>query len=198
MHDFQIQGIGPAREIVRWAYEAKPGDVSTVFTLDGRYIVAKLVSVQDKGLMAISEQIRPQLESIVRNDKKATQILAKYKGITSLQVAAQTSGQQVSHVDSASLSATYLPNLGYAPSVLGYAFFSGLQVNAVSPAIKSEDGVYIISPTQRWTKPANPAAAMMMMQQRGQMEMQTKNAVSQQLQDALINKAKVEYNAANM
>ncbi len=199
IHDFQVQGLGPAREIVRWTYEAKPGDISTVFTLsDGRYVVAKLLSVQDKGLMAITDQIRPQLESIVRNDKKATQLLAKYKGVTSLQAAAQTSGQQVMHTDSASLSATYLPNLGYVPSVLGYAFFSGLQLNAVSPAIKSEDGVYIISPTQRWTKPASAAAAQMEMQQRGQMEMQTRNMVGQQLQDILINKAKVVYTPANM
>jgi peptidyl-prolyl cis-trans isomerase D len=199
IHDFQIQGIGPAREVVRWAYDAKAGDVSTVFTLaSGSYVVAKLVSVQDKGLMAISEQIKPQLENIVKNDKKASLLLDKYKGVTNLQTAAQTAGVQVMHADSAILSASYLPNLGYVPAVLGYAFYAGLKLNAISPAIKAEDGIYLISPTQRWTKPANPAADQVMRQQRGQMEMQVRNMVGQQLQDVLINKAKVVYSPANM
>jgi len=198
VHDFQIQGIGPAREMVRWIYDAKVGDVSNVFTLDGHNVVAKLVSIQDKGTMNITASIKPMLEGMVRNEKKADMLLAKYKGVTSLQAAAQTSGQQVQHADSVTLGASYVANLGYVPAVLGYSFYPGFQVNTVSPAIKGEDAIYLISVSQRWKKPANPAAAQMLMQQKQQMEMQTRNSVSQQLQDLLINKATIKYTPSNM
>lgn len=196
VQDFQIQGIGPAREIVRWTYDAKVGDVSQVFSLDGRYVVAKLLSIQNEGIMNVNEQMRPMLESIVKTEKKTQQLLDKYKNVTSLQAAAQTSGQQVQHADSIALSSTFVPNLGYSPAVIGYSFYSGLKLNTVSPAIKAEDGIFLISPTQRWTK-QTPGADIMLKQQRMQQEMQTRNLVSQQLQDVLINKAKVEYSPAN-
>ncbi len=198
VHDFQIQGLGPAREMIRWIYEAKMGDVSNVFTLDGHNVVAKLVSIQDKGTVTLTPSLKPMIEGVVKVDKKAEMLLAKYKGVTSLQAAAQTSGQQVQHADSVSLGAAYVANMGYVPGVLGYAFYPGFQPNTVSPAIKGEDAIYLISVSQRWKKPANPAAAQMMMQQKQQMMMQTKNAVGQQLQDLIINKADIKYTPSNM
>ena len=66
INNFTIPGIGPSREVVRWMYEHKIGDISPVFQLgDQRYVVAKLISIQEKGMAAITPANRPMLEQKV-------------------------------------------------------------------------------------------------------------------------------------
>jgi peptidyl-prolyl cis-trans isomerase D len=200
IYDFTIQGLGPAREIVRWMYEAKPGDVSPVFTLDNRFIVAKLSSIQEKGLAPVTTENRPQLDAIVKAEKKKELIISKYKNVTSLESLAQSSNQQVQHVDSVSLGGSFAPNLGFAPKVIGYAFDPSFAPNTISPAIQEQEGVYFIMVTNRWNKTIDPQAAesavrqqMMMMQMQ-----QQRNAGGQGVQETLINSASVKYNASNL
>src|SRR5690606_10310029 len=74
--DFMIPGIGQARELVRWAYEAKKGDVSSVFTFENKYVVAVLTGIRKEGTAAL-EEVRPQVEAEVKKQKKAEQLIAK-------------------------------------------------------------------------------------------------------------------------
>jgi peptidyl-prolyl cis-trans isomerase D len=72
-----VQGMPNAREIVRWAYAEKTaiGEVSPVFDLTGKYVVALLKDKTDKGLQPL-DKIKPRIEPAVRNVKKI-EILAK-------------------------------------------------------------------------------------------------------------------------
>ncbi len=69
--DNYIQGLQNAREIVRWAYAEKtmPGEVSPVFDLTGKYVVALLKDKTEKGLQPL-EKVKARLEPAVRNAKK--------------------------------------------------------------------------------------------------------------------------------
>jgi len=195
---YTIQGVGSSREIVRWMYDHKIGDISPVFSMENKYIVAKLSAIQEKGLQAITPGNRPALENAVKMEKKAELIMAKYKGTASLDGIAQSSGQQVQHADSIAGNASFAPNLGYAPKVVGYVFYKGFQPNTVSPGIKAGDGVYYITVTNRWERPVDPTQSAMMGQQKMMMEMQAKNAMNNVLREMLRNKANVKFSVNNI
>ena len=100
--------------------------------------------------------------------------------------------------DSLTLAAGYIPGLGFEPKVTGYAFCNAFQMNAVSPGIKGQGGVYFISVTRRTPSQIDANIMNMIMpQQRRQQEGQLRNSVSQLLQQTLIKKADVKYNVDN-
>ena len=196
--NFTITGLGAAREIVRWTYDHKVGEVSPVFQLgDQRYVVAKLLSIDEKGDMNITPANRPVLEQKVRDEKKAEEIAKSCQGKASLEAIAAAAGQQVQQLDTVNLGASFIPNFGYEPKVVGYTFYEGFKPNTVSPAIKGLGGVYFITVTNRTTLTDDPQAGMKTAQDRFQQEMQLRNAVGQMLQQAIIRTANVKYNQAN-
>jgi peptidyl-prolyl cis-trans isomerase D len=199
VNNFSIAGLGSAREIVRWAYNHKVGEISNVFQLgEQRYVVTKLASIQEPGLMAVTAANRPMLEQKIKEEKKADLIVKKFGASGTLDGIASASGQQVQASDSLTLAAGYIPGLGFEPKVTGYAFCNSFQLNAVSPGIKGQGGVYFISVTRR--TPSQIDANMMNMilpQQRRQQEGQLRNSVSQLLQQSMIKKADVKYNSDN-
>ena len=198
--NFTIQGLGPAREVVRWAYGHKIGDISQVFQLgDQRYLVAKLSSIDEKGLTGITPSNRPMLEQKVKDEMKTAMITKKYAGATSLDALSKTVNQPVQQADSVILGAGYVNGLGFEPKVVGYSFDPAFQPNTLSPGIKGQGGVYYITVLSRKANPL-PEGGMMQMilaQQRRQQESQLKNAVSQQLLQDLSKKADVKYNPDN-
>lgn len=195
---YTIQGLGSSREIIRWAYDHKVGEVSPVFNLDGKYIVAKVSAIQEKGLQTLNATNRPMIENAVKMEKKAELIKNKYKSMTSLEAIAQAAGQQPQEADSVAGNAGFIPKVGYAPKVVGYVFYKGLQPNAVSPGIQAGDGVYFIKLLNRWEKPVDPMANMMMGQQKMMMEMQSKNAMNNTLRDMLKNQATIKFTVSNI
>jgi len=196
VNDFVVAGLGSSREIIRWMYDAKLNDVSPVFNLEGRYVIAKLTTVQDAGLMKLDASNRPMLEALVKSEKKAEKIAAQYKTVTTLAAIAQSSGQQVQNADSFNAANAYVPNIGYEPRLVGYTFFDGFKPNAVSPAIKGQDGVYFIALKNRFQKQAAPDP--MMMQQMQMQNMQMKNAIASMLQETMKRNADIKYSAQNL
>lgn len=197
VNDFMIPGIGSSREVIRWMYEAKKDDVSPVFNLDGRYVIGKLTAIREKGLMQVDESNKPMLEAQVKAEKKAKVIAEKYKG-QGLDAIAAATGMIVQPLDSFNAASSYLPNLGYEPKVVGYAFFDGLKPNAVAPGIKGGDGVVFMSLVSRFTNTANKVDPAQMQQQLMMQNMQLKNSVNGMLQQSLLRNADVKYSAKNL
>jgi len=197
--DYTIPGIGPSREIIRWMYEAKVGDVSGVFSQEDRYVVAKLSGKQDKGLMQIDANIRPRLEAVVKQDKKAKMIADQYKSAANLDAIASGTQQQVQQADSFSIGSAYVPVLGYEPKVAGYTFYESLKPNTVSPGIKGSNAVYFISVLNRWTAPLDPATINMLNgQQRMMLQRDQQNAMNQMLRPTIVKNADVQYSPKNI
>ncbi len=196
VNDFIIPGLGTSREIIRWMYEAKKDDISPVFHLDGRYVIGKLNTIREKGLMQVDESNRPMLEAQVKAEKKAKLIADKYKG-QSLDAISTATGMLVQNVDSFNAASTYLPTLGYEPKAVGYAFFDGLKPNTVSPGIKGQDGVLFISLVSKQNITPNVDSAQL--QQQAMMQtMQLKSSVSSMLQQILLRNAEIKYSAKNL
>ncbi len=193
--DFMIPGLGNSREVVRWAYESKDGDVSGVFSLNGKYIVAKLVSEQQPGLIKLDANNRPSIEMLVKNEKKASLLIEKYKKMTSLQAIAQASLQPVSQADSFNSANLFINRLGYEPKLLGYVFSEKAKPNTVSPPFKGQDGVIFFSLKARY-KSNQQMTPEMEAQERGMASMQLRSSLGGGMTGALKKAAKIKYNAA--
>ncbi len=195
---FTIQGLGASREVVRWVYDHKIGDVSPVFQLgEQRYLVAKVIAIDEKGQFNITPANRPMLEQKVKEEKKAEVIISQCQGKTTLEAIAAATGQQVQQIDTVNLGASFVPNLGYEPKVVGYTFYDGFKPNTMSPAIKGMGGVYFITVLNKATAPENPQASMQLAQERNQQEMQLRNAIGQMLQQSITKSADIKYYQAN-
>ncbi|KAA5533618.1 hypothetical protein F0919_13855 [Taibaiella lutea] len=155
-NSFLVNGLGSSRDLVKWAYSAKLGDVSTVYTIGDRYIVAKLSSVMDAGLAPVNDKTRPFIEQYVMKNKKAEALKNKIKGQASLEAIAQSQGQAVGTADSVNFVQGFIPGVGQEPKVVGYAFFKSFNANTVSPAISGQDAVYVISLLGKTNLPAAP------------------------------------------
>lgn len=141
-NDFNVNGIGQSRTLVRWVYESKAGDVSEPVEIGDRYVVAIVTGINPAGTMSPAEA-RPLVEGFVRNEKKAKQILdGKFKGNTLEEISAAI-GAPVLRADSLSFSTPFLPSVGSEPKIIGAAFNKALQ-GKVSAPIAGGTGVFAV------------------------------------------------------
>ncbi|MFY7652693.1 MAG: peptidylprolyl isomerase, partial [Chitinophagaceae bacterium] len=141
-NDFSISGIGQNRQLVRWVFENKEGAISEPFEVDDKFVVAMVNGISKPGLPSVTV-LRPQVEFLIKNEKKAQKILnEKFKG-TSLEDFAKSSGFAVAKADSVLFSNPFIPGIGTENKIIGAAFNSSL-VNKVSAPIAGSNGVYAI------------------------------------------------------
>ncbi|MES2331704.1 MAG: SurA N-terminal domain-containing protein [Bacteroidota bacterium] len=151
-NDFSVMGIGQNRQLVRWVYDHSAGDVSDPLEMGDNYIVAMVTAVNKAGLMSAAEA-RPTVESIVRNEKKAKQIIeTKFKGNT-LEAYASSTGTAVLRADSLAFSAPFIAGVGAEPKVVGAAFNKAL-VGKASEPIEGSTGVFAVKVESNGAKPS--------------------------------------------
>ncbi|MFM9051634.1 MAG: peptidylprolyl isomerase, partial [Bacteroidota bacterium] len=73
-----IPGLDQPREMVRWAYNSEIGDVSQVFTMGDKYVVAKVVEVREKGTLPL-DLVRDQVKVEATKKKKAEKLVEQFK-----------------------------------------------------------------------------------------------------------------------
>ena len=96
------------------------------------------------------------------------------------------------------LGAPFIPGLGFEPKVVGYVYNAGFAANTVSPGIKSQSAVYFVTVLGKTSKQLDPGAVQnMMMQIRGNEESQTRNYLTQMLQQTISKTADIKYNITN-
>jgi len=142
--DRNINGIENSREIVRWAYEAQKGDVSKVFELDNKYIVAVLTNIKEKGVLPL-EEVKQQVEAEAKKQKKAEQFIAKLEkarnGSKDLGEVAAKISLPLESAANVNFSSPVL--LGQSePSLVGKIIVSSN--NTIIGPFKGEGGVYLV------------------------------------------------------
>ncbi len=142
--DYSINGIGDNRDFVRWVYKNPIGTISDPTLINNQYIVAMIVSIDNKGLYSVAKA-RPLCEAIIKNNKKATIIIStKIKG-DNLSSIAQANGMNVQKADSVSFINPFVPNVGNEPKLVGAGFCKLLVGNnTISKPIIGTAGVFVI------------------------------------------------------
>lgn len=141
-NDFEIQGIGETRQMVRWVFEKNVNAVSEPFEIADNYLVAVITSEEKKGLSSV-DAARPKVEGIIRDQKKAEKIKSTLKG-NSLEAIASGVKALVQNADSLSFANSIVPGLGNEPKIIGAAFNKSL-INKTSTPIAGNSGVFVIS-----------------------------------------------------
>jgi peptidyl-prolyl cis-trans isomerase D len=144
-NDFNVGQLQDARQLVRWVFEAKTGDVSEPFTIGDQFVVATVDKIQSEGTQD-AKTARAMVEGVVRNKKKATTIIAKLGATPTLESAAAAYSKQVETAgadSSITFGSQIIPNVGPEPKIIGASFNAAYQTKASAP-IEGNNGVYVI------------------------------------------------------
>ena len=138
----KVNDLKNSREIVRWAFGAKQGQVSDVFICGDQFVVAALTEVNDGEYRPI-EAVRAELIITATNNKKAEYIMNQLKDVTTLESAAELFDTEVQTAENISLASHRLGSAGVEPAVIGTAL--ALEPNTVSAPVKGNNGVYLLT-----------------------------------------------------
>ena len=144
--DENITGIGKQRSMVRWAFEedVKKGAIKS-FDLPNGYVIAKLTARESKGVMN-AEEASTKVLPILRNKKKADQLIAKING-SDLNAIAKDNSVTVKSASAITMKNSTISGAGIERKVVGTAF--GLEENVVSKPIQGNKGVYVLKVTSK-------------------------------------------------
>ena len=137
----KVGQLKASRPIVRWAFEAKEGQVSDVFECGQQFIVAAVTEVND-GEYRPLEAVRAELTYEATNNAKAEYIKKQLKGVETLEAAAEVLGQRVQNVERVTLNDSRFGNAGMEPAMIGKVL--ALDENEVSEPIQGKTGVFMV------------------------------------------------------
>jgi len=148
-NDRQIPGLTSARQIVRWAYDAKVGQVSDVFTIDNSYIVAVLKTIRKEGFSPIN-QVVSEMEFAIRREKKAAQIIEQLSNAAqsaqSFSDLALNLNMPIEKANAISFSAFSIPGAGIEPALI--AAVTSADEGNISQPVEGNNGVFLFTVTQ--------------------------------------------------
>ncbi|MEO6548252.1 MAG: SurA N-terminal domain-containing protein [Ferruginibacter sp.] len=144
-NDYRLGGLQDARQLIKWALEAKAGEVSEPFSIEDQFVVAIVNRVQPEGLPD-AKRARPMVELTVRNKKKADIITGKLTQTPTLESAAAAYKVAVGTAgadSSLTFNAPIINGVGNEPKVIGAAFNKAFQAKPSEPIVGT-NGVYVI------------------------------------------------------
>lgn len=144
--DKQIPGLENPREIIRWAYnDAEKGEVSNVFDLNGKYVVAVLTEVKEKGT-APMEQVKDLITAEVRKDKKAKMLTDKFsasmKTAKTIEELASSLKLKADTVNGVTFASNSMPMVGFEPALIVGSVV--LPKQKISQPLKGKNGVFVL------------------------------------------------------
>ncbi len=150
-NEYTIIGMGSARSLVKWIYENKVGSVSEPTSIGNEFVVALITEEKEEGVQD-AKSARFQLEPIIRNQKKAKEIIAKIGNNRDLNAIATTFKTNVLRADSITFFSPFIQGLGMEPKVSGAAFNPTLK-GKVSDPLTGNSGVFFIKTESVELKP---------------------------------------------
>ncbi len=147
----RLGAVEGTKEVTRWAFDAKKGDVSSIMTINNNYfIIATLTGIHKEGYTDINEvasSIRTELYSEKLGEKKAAEVAEKIAGLTDMQAIAEALKTTVSTKDGVAFSS--MSNQGLDPMFIGAA--SVAEDGKIYGPLAGNIGVYVYKVTGRDT-----------------------------------------------
>ena len=147
----RLGAVEGTKEVTRWAFDAKKGDVSSIMTINNNYfIIATLTGIHKEGYTDIKEvasSIRTELYSEKLGEKKAAEVAEKIVGLSDMQAIAEALKTTVSTKDGVAFSS--MSNQGLDPMFIGAA--SVAEDGKIYGPLAGNIGVYVYKVTGRDT-----------------------------------------------
>ena len=137
--DRTIRGLEDSRDVARWAYGAKKGDVSEIFSVGKDYVIAMLTEIDDNDYASL-QKVAAQIRAQVLRDKKYEYILKELSGSTLADQAASL-GSEVGDFSDVTFGSYYIDGIGMEPRLVGAIASS--EKGALSAPVKGMSGLYV-------------------------------------------------------
>lgn len=145
--DRQLPGLDGAKELIKWVYTAKKGEVN-IFTFADKHVVAKVAGIKNKGILPL-EDVKEEVRVLTIKDKKAQTFLAEFNskagGSKNVEEIATKLGLEAKKQESLPLSSHNVEGLGHDDILMGTAI--GTKAGATSKAIAGDNGVFVLNVT---------------------------------------------------
>jgi peptidyl-prolyl cis-trans isomerase D len=157
----QIPGLDNPKELVKWVYTAKKGEVS-VFSFNDKHVVAKLAAIKNRGTLPL-EDVKDEVTLKAKQQKKAEQFLTEFKnaGTTVEQISAKL-GLELKKQESLTLISHNIEGLGHDDVIVGTV--AGTKQGATSKALIGDNGVFVVAVNNKLEAPAPKDYKMQKMQ----------------------------------
>lgn len=143
-NDKAIAGIDNPREIIRWAFNADKGAVSTEpFSFPDKYVVAHLAEIREEGFAPL-EQKKEEVEIGAKKAKKAEKFIEEMNKINAKTIEEYASklNVQAYSAEGATFTSYSIPNVGREMNLYGPLFT--LKQAEMSKPVAGESGVYVV------------------------------------------------------
>ena len=137
--DRTIRGLEDSRDVARWAYGAKKGDVSEIFSVGKDYVIAMLTEIDDNDYASL-QKVAAQIRAQVLRDKKYEYILKELSESTLADQAASL-GSEVGDFSDVTFGSYYIDGIGMEPRLVGAIASS--EKDALSAPVKGMSGLYV-------------------------------------------------------
>jgi peptidyl-prolyl cis-trans isomerase D len=146
--DENLPGLPEQRNIVQWAFneDTKAGEIKRFNLSYGGYAVVQVTAAREKGLAA-PEEVLLEVKQAILKEKKAAQIIANNKAISSLEDLAAKNGLEVVNALAVNQKSGTLVGAGFEPYIVGAAF--SLKEGGASKLIEGNNGVYLLQLTAK-------------------------------------------------
>ena len=147
----RLGAIDNTKEVTRWAFEAKKGQVSNIITVNNNYfIIAALKGIHKEGYADVKE-VASSISNILyrekAGEKKAAEVAEKIAGLTDVQAIAEALGATVSTKEGVAFSS--MTSQGLDPKFIGAA--SVAEDGKICGPLAGNVGVYVYKVTGRDT-----------------------------------------------
>lgn len=140
-----IPGVGQSRQMITTLENMSINEISEPIELDDQFIVVQLLERIPEGTRPFSE-VRNQIESIVKNNKRKAAMLNKvrelYSGISSLEELSENSAKEVQMAENIRMSSNNIPGAGREPGIIGRVF--SMEQDQISDALEGQNAVFVI------------------------------------------------------
>ena len=147
----RLGSVEDTKEVTRWAFDAKVGQVSNIITVNNNYfIVAALKGINKEGYIPVNEvasRINSTLYAEKAAEKKAAEVAEKVAGLETMEAVAEALNTTVSTKTGVAFSS--LTSQGLDPKFIGAA--SVAEDGKICGPVAGTIGVYVYKVTGRDT-----------------------------------------------
>ncbi|GHT29982.1 peptidylprolyl isomerase [Bacteroidia bacterium] len=141
--DQTLGSISQSRQVIRWAFEHKKGEISEIFDCDNKnFVVAAVQGTIQKGYRPLN-LLEPSLKAELISQKKGEQIASelKSKNLSTLDAYAQAMNANIDSVKFINFNTYRITGIGIEPKLNAYISLSS--VNQLSSPVIGNNGVYV-------------------------------------------------------
>ncbi|MBR4565131.1 MAG: SurA N-terminal domain-containing protein [Paludibacteraceae bacterium] len=144
----KVDQLKASRPIVRWAFEAKQGQISDVFECGDVFVVAALTEINEDEFRPF-EQVKNELRFEAINDAKYAYIAKQLKDAKTLEDAAKVLEDSIKMAENVTLASYRFGVAGNEPAAIGTAL--SLENGETSAPVKGIQGVYVLRAGEKKT-----------------------------------------------